>query len=274
MFQQISAPAAQQLIRDQSPVIFDVRDAIAYSDARLPNAIHVTPAAIKAAVKGYRRDTPLLIYCYRGHSSREYAQLFTECGFLQVYSLEGGFHNWHAIGGAIERPAKSPAVVHMNPVDDWLAKHGGTPDDPNAPLPCGTPPLIKACQNGLADIARILIKAGARLDRTDRYGNDALWAACYSGDLRTIAVLMEAGADLNRRNPSGATSLIYAASAGKTEVVAFLLEAGADSDLKTEDDFTALELAANIEILRLLRHSRRPGTGMPPRQTGQPSLHP
>lgn len=268
MFKQISTLAAQALIRDKSPVIFDVRDAVAYSDARIPNAIHVTLSTINSAFKRYRRDTPLLIYCYRGHSSRDFAQLFNDFGFQEVYSLDGGFHDWHANGAVIERPAKTPAVLLSNPVAAWLTDQGGNPDNPNAALRCGTPPLIKACQLGLADIAEGLIEAGANLSLTDSFGNDALWAACYSGDLRTIAVLMEAGADLNRRNATGATSLIYAASAGKTEVVAFLLEAGADSEVKTQDDFTALELAANVDILKLLRRRRRSGLGALARSAG------
>ncbi len=257
MFQQISPAAAKRMIREKSPVILDVRDTVAYSDARIPNAIHVTLSTIQSTFKKFRRDVPLLIYCYRGFSSLDFARLFADFGFREVYSLDGGFHAWHAAGAEIERPAKSPAVVHSDPVTDWLLDQGGDPEDLNGPLPCDTPPLIKACQRGLADIAEGLIQAGADIDRTDAYGNDALWAACYSGDLKTIAVLMDAGANLNRRNSVGATSLVYAASAGKTEVVAFLLEAGADPEIKTQDDYTALELAANIEILRLLKRARR-----------------
>jgi rhodanese-related sulfurtransferase len=255
MFQRIFTEAARQLIRDKAPVILDVRDAGAYSDARIPDSIHVTFSTIHSAVEKFRRDTPLLIYCYQGHSSQDFARLFTDFGFREVYSLEGGFQAWHASGAEIERPAKRTAVVLSNPVVDWLLDEGGNPGDPNVPLSDGTLPLIKACRQGRADIAESLIAAGADLGRSDAYGNDALWAACYSGDLNTIAVLLEAEICLDRQNGAGATSLIYAASAGKTEVVAFLLEAGADPELKTEDDFTALELAANVEILKLLKHA-------------------
>lgn len=258
MFQQINPQAAERLIRDKSPVVIDVRDAVAYSDARIPGAIHATLSSIQSSIKKFRRDVPLLIYCYRGFTSQDFARLFVDFGFKEVYSLEGGFHAWHAVGAEIERPAKAPAVVLTNPVTDWLLDQGGDPENVERPLlPDNVPPLIKACQKGLADIAEGLIEAGADPARTDAYGNDALWAACYSGDLKTIAVLMDAGADLNRRNPVGATSLVYAASAGKTEVVEFLLEAGADPELKTQDDYTALELAANPDILKLLKRARR-----------------
>ena len=58
---------------------------------------------------------------------------------------------------------------------------------------------------------------------------------------------------LRSRNANGATVLMYASSTGKTQWVRFLLEKGADPYLKSLDDFTALDLAANVETLRLLR---------------------
>jgi rhodanese-related sulfurtransferase len=257
MFIQISTEAAQQLIREKSPIILDVRDIQAYSDARIPNAIHVTLSTIKSVAKQFRRDAPLLVYCYRGHASRDFAELFSDFGFREVYSLEGGFQAWHASEAEIERPTAGSPVVNSDPLTDWLLDQGGDPDNANALFPDGSLPLIKACQQGLANIAEALIEAGADIGCTDSFGNDALWAACYSEDLRTIGVLMDAGVDLNRQNRVGATALIYAASAGKTEVVAFLLEAGADPEIRTEDDFTALDLASNLEILRLLRRTTR-----------------
>ena len=254
MFTQISIEAARQLIREKSPVILDVRDAVAYSDARIPNAIHVTLSTIKTAFK-FGRDAPLLIYCYRGDASQDFAELFSESGFCEVYSLKGGFQAWHAGKAEIERSVASSVVVSSDPVMDWILDEGGNPDDVNTPLADGSPPLIKACQRGRAEVVEALLQAGASLACTDVYGNDALWSACYSADLRTIGVLLKAGADLNRQNRIGATPLIYAASAGKTDVVAFLLEAGADPELRTEDDHSALELAANLDILRLLRRA-------------------
>ncbi|MGZ8243202.1 ankyrin repeat domain-containing protein [Methylomagnum sp.] len=258
MFSQISTEAARQLIRERTPVILDVRDPVAYRDARIPNAIHVTLSTIQAALKRFGRDAPLLIYCYRGHASKDFAELFSDFGFREVYSLEGGFQAWHAGHAEIERPVAAPPVVNTDPATDWLLDEGGNPDDVNAPLADGSLPLIKACQQGRSEIVEKLIESGADCASSiDAYGNDALWAACYSGDLRTIAALVDARLDLNRRNPSGATALIYAASAGKTEVVEFLLELGADPALKTEDDFTALELAANLDILKRLRRATR-----------------
>lgn len=257
MFKQIPAAAARQLIRERSPVILDVRDVNAYSDVRIPNAIHVTLATIQATVKQIARETPLLIYCYRGLASQDFAELFSDLGFREVYSLEGGFHAWHASAGEIERPLPRTPEVRSSPLIDWLLDMGGDPDRPGAALRDGTPALIKACQEGRQEVVEAMIEAGVDLTVLDAYGNDALWGACYSGNLRTIGALLNAGIDLDRRNRVGATALIYAASAGKTEVVEFLLEAGADPSLSTEDGFSALDLAANPETLKLLRKPHR-----------------
>jgi ankyrin repeat protein len=256
VFQQISVQAAQALIRRRLPVIFDVRDEGAYRQARIPQSVHLTLQNIKTSLKKFRHDQPVLIYCYRGNASRDFAQLFADFGFQEVYSMDGGFEAWNESGADLERPPVPRAEVRSNPVLDWVLDQGGNPDDLNAPLHDGATLLITACRQGRSEIAEGLIEAGAAIGLADAYGNDALWAACYSGDLATVAALMDAGTDLNRRNPSGTTSLMYAASAGKTEVVAFLLEAGADPEIRNQDDFTALDLAANLDILKLLKRSR------------------
>jgi thiosulfate/3-mercaptopyruvate sulfurtransferase len=257
MFKHISVEAARQLIRERAPIILDVRDAHAYSDVRIPNAIHVTVSTINSAVRQIKRNAPLLIYCYRGHASQDFAEMFSDLGFQEVYSLQGGFHAWHNSDAEIERPAARPAVVNASPISEWLLDLGGDPDNLNAPLPDGCPPLIKACQQGRDDVAESLLEAGAELGCVDAFGNDALWAACYSGSLRAIGVLLNAGIELDRQNPAGATALIYAASAGKSEVVEFLLEAGANPHIRTQDDFTALELAANVDTLKILKRATR-----------------
>jgi len=58
---------------------------------------------------------------------------------------------------------------------------------------------------------------------------------------------------MDHANLVNATALMYAASSGKHRVVTTLLELGANPHLLTQDDMSALDMAANIECLRLLR---------------------
>ena len=39
-------------------------------------------------------ETSLLIYCYHGHTSQHLAEFFSDFGFKDVYSLEGGYEAW------------------------------------------------------------------------------------------------------------------------------------------------------------------------------------
>ncbi len=140
---------------------------------------------------------------------------------------------------------------------DWLAAQGFPPGDIEAVIDNRTTPLMQACRLGDGAMVDALISAGARLDASNADGNNALWLACFRGDLNIIDKLVSCGVALDHQNDGGATCLMYAASAGKTEVVARLLEAGADVGLKNQDDFTALDMAANLECLRLLRAASR-----------------
>lgn len=253
MYHRISVSTSRNLIREKAPLIFDVRDAASYQAAHLPDAVYLSDQTLKSTIKKGPRNRPILVYCYRGNASQDIAKLFCDFGFSDVYSLDGGFESWHR-----EMPATAHAVAKPEPdasLKLWLVGQQFDPGQLDAPVH-GIPALIKACQLGRADVVAALIRAGASLDAVDEYGNDALWASCFSGDLLTLAVLVEAGIPLNRQNPNGSTSLMYAASAGKTSVVEFLLQSKADVRLENQDGYTALDLAANPEILKLLKPYR------------------
>ena len=106
-------------------------------------------------------------------------------------------------------------------------------------------------------MAAELIACGAKLNTKNSDGNNALWLACFNGSMETMELLISKGIALDNQNESGATCLMYAASASKTAVVAKLLGAGADHSLQTPDDFSALDMAANIECLKLLRKASK-----------------
>lgn len=67
-------------------------------------------------------------------------------------------------------------------------------------------PLHLACQQERFEAARVLIAAGASVDAQDVHGNTALWRAVFAfqgGDPQLIRLLVAAGADLDRKNKSG-----------------------------------------------------------------------
>ena len=126
-------------------------------------------------------------------------------------------------------------------------------DSIDARLSNATTPLMHAARTGNVEVLKVLLARGADPALVNADGNGALWFACFADSQPCVAALIEAGAPLDSQNANGATALIYCASAGKTALVQQLLDAGAHAGLATLDDFTALELAANLECMRVLK---------------------
>lgn len=81
----ISASEALTLLAQDDATVFDVRDSAAYQ------AGHLAMDRIPAWSKRLNKDAPVLVYCYHGNSSQEYAQMLADFRFNRVYSVDGGF---------------------------------------------------------------------------------------------------------------------------------------------------------------------------------------
>jgi len=92
-YKRISREKAQELISDQVTII-DVRDQQSYSMGHIENAVHVSDENIQQFIDGTDKSKPLIIYCYRGYSSQDAAEYLSNKGFMDVYSMDGGFEEW------------------------------------------------------------------------------------------------------------------------------------------------------------------------------------
>lgn len=257
-FQDIGIREAESLIRSHDVLVLDVRDAPSYGRAHIKGACNVSITNLSAVIDATAKSMPILIYCYHGYASREYAQIFSDFGFSQVYSLEGGYEAWS------KRPRASDGALDKT-LQNWLTAIGFPAEDVNAVIANSTTPLMKASHGGHTEIMRAIIAAGARLDARNADGNNALWLACVGGSLDAMSALIQAGVNIDNRNDNGATCLMYAASTGKAAVVERLLAAGADTTPETLDGFSALDMAATIECLTLLRRAARAQENKPAR---------
>jgi rhodanese-related sulfurtransferase len=252
-FRCISAKQAESLLRSVDVLVLDARDAASYRRGHIRGAVHATISELSDVIEGIETGRPVLIYCYRGFASREYAHLIAGLGFSAVYSLDGGYEAWR-------KKSRAPRKVRLSEMlQKWFVEQGFPPDDINAKIANDMTPLMKASHLGDIAAVRELIAAGARLEARNADGNTALWLACVGDHLVIIDVLVEAGIDINNRNDGGATALMYASSSGKAGVVARLLERGAETAPETPDGFTALDMAATFECLTLLRQATRSG---------------
>jgi len=250
-FQRIDVDAAAELLQRDDVLRFDVRDAGSFARTHITGAQHLTQRNLSELITGTSRRAPILIYCYHGNASQEYAQTFSDFGFSEVYSLDGGYEAWR-----LRYPAGGTAAVSDN-LARWLVAQGFPEADVDATIDNRMTPLMKAAHLGNAAVIRELLAAGAAIAATNADGNNALWLACVGNHLDVIDVLVEAGIDIDHSNDNGATALMYASSAGKAEVVAHLLAKGADTSAETPDGFSALDMAASLECLNLLRGPNR-----------------
>ncbi len=253
-FRRIDLAEAEALLHRDDVLLLDIRDAGAFATAHLEGAVRASHGNLSEIIAATPRHRPVLIYCYHGHASQEYAQTFSDFGFTQVYSLDGGYEAWRT------RPVAevaAPASQVSDPVlGQWLTDQGFVSATPDARGPNQITPLMVAAHAGAGDMVRRLLAAGAALDARNGDGNTAIWLACVGRHLAIIDQLVAAGIDPDTQNDTGATALMYAASAGLAEVVAHLLACGADPRVETPDGFTALDLVTTPACLALLRPPR------------------
>lgn len=129
--------------------------------------------------------------------------------------------------------------------------------------------LYYAAFGGHAQIAQILIDAGADVDAQDAFGFSPLIKAAAgfmsvatSRHVDTVQVLLAAGANVDATTNDFWTSLMFAArgvfagAGANAELVETLLEAGADRTARNRDGDTAFDIAVtrgNTAVAEMLR---------------------
>lgn len=245
-FRRIGLTEAESVLQRAEVLVLDSRDAGSYGAGHMAGAVRVSHSNLSEIIGGTPKPRPILIYCYHGNASQEYARTFSDFGFAEVYSLNGGYEAWRI------RPAPETAVHPV--LAQWLAEKGFA--STGAVLANQTTPLMAAAHRGEGEMVEHLLAAGVALDARNGDGNTALWLACVGRHPEVIDRLLAAGVNIDNQNDNGATALMYAASAGLGGVVAHLLARGADTSLETLDGFTALDLAGTQACLALLRPTR------------------
>ena len=105
--------------------------------------------------------------------------------------------------------------------------------DVNAAQGDGMTALHWAAMNGDAELAQMLVFAGANVRATTRLGAyTPLFLASQQGHASVISALLKAGSDLKLGNANGTSPLMVASAAGKVDAVKVLIEAGADVNAK------------------------------------------
>ncbi len=130
-------------------------------------------------------------------------------------------------------------------------------DDVNAAQGDGMTALHWAATHGDAELAEVLLYAGANVRATSRLGRyTPLHVASETGAAAVVRLLLARGADATAATSTGATALMLAARSGQVEAVTALLDARADVNaVEATHGQTALMFAAaadRAEVVRLL----------------------
>lgn len=124
--------------------------------------------------------------------------------------------------------------------------------------------LMAAADKVDPDIARMLIRQGAKVRALGPADDTALHRACASGSKAVAEMLLSHGADPNRRQSTGDTPLLLAIRDGHGACVDLLLRSGAKSTQANDVGETPLYLAvekSNPNLFEpLLAHGANPNT--------------
>ena len=105
---------------------------------------------------------------------------------------------------------------------------------------------------------RLFYRKGRSADAIDDQGETALGWAPFNGHIDVVKVLLKAGADVNRRNRTGNSPEIYAASKGHSDILELFVRMDADLSPRAQSDLTPLVASArsgHSDAVRILLNS-------------------
>lgn len=94
-FECINVEEAHQKLHQKRAILVDIRDPQSFAMGHTPGAFHLTNDTLGAFMRDNDFDTPVMVMCYHGNSSKGAAQYLLQQGYDAVYSVDGGFDAWH-----------------------------------------------------------------------------------------------------------------------------------------------------------------------------------
>ena len=110
-FKHISVEHAETLLSGgENAMLLDIRDARAYCQGHDPRAIHLSDTTLRSLVRFTPRQVHLIVYGDEVPASQEMVRFFGDYGFVNSYSLEGGYAAWQARPGHQARMPRRAAL--------------------------------------------------------------------------------------------------------------------------------------------------------------------
>ena len=92
----------------------------------------------------------------------------------------------------------------------------------------GYTPLIYVSISNQIEIAKLLLNAGADVNKQNNIGSTALIYAAYNNNIEIVKLLLNSDADIDKQNSAGRTALMSAAYNNNREIIELLLDYYAD----------------------------------------------
>lgn len=93
-YKEINCQEALQMMANDDCKVLDIRDAHSYKEEHIDGAMLSHDGLIESLIKTRSYNTPIIIYCFHGNSSKDLAEFIAGVGFKRVFSLAGGYVAW------------------------------------------------------------------------------------------------------------------------------------------------------------------------------------
>ena len=136
--------------------------------------------------------------------------------------------------------------------------------NPNTVDTLGLTMLHWAVLYGFPEGVRLLVEAGADIEKENPSGSSPLFAAVSAQDYQIVSLLLSHDADINRVRSNGNTPLMRALIARNQEIVRLLVQSGADPSIADYFGHTEETYARKRNILHWLNDDQKEDDGAKP----------
>ncbi len=97
-FEHLSCETLLSWIQDNERItLVDIRDKQSYASGHIPGAQHLGNHNVEAFILESDMQLPVIVCCYHGNSSQGAADYLNQQGFINSYSLDGGYERWQQL---------------------------------------------------------------------------------------------------------------------------------------------------------------------------------
>ena len=86
-----------QALEPKNYLIVDIRDRQSFENGNIPKSVHLDQSGIAQFLNEADQELPLFVCCYHGNMSQGAAAYFSEQGFEESYSMNGGYEAWELL---------------------------------------------------------------------------------------------------------------------------------------------------------------------------------